>query len=69
MPLSAVDQDAISGYIRQIRELRTKQLSGEKLTQEDLKQGIDLLHKVRNVRAGKNIAPDNAAQSLGDMFT
>lgn len=68
MPMSAADQDAISGYIRQIRELRTKFLSGEKLTDADLKEGIELLSKVRTVRAGKTIAPDNAAQSLSDMF-
>jgi len=68
MPMSAVDQDKISDYIRQIRELREKQLSGTTLTDEELKQGMSLLAKVRTVRAGKTIAPDNAAQSLSDMF-
>jgi len=68
MPMSAADSDKINDYIRQIRELREKQLNGTPLTDEDLEHGIKLLSMVRTVRAGKSIAPDNAAQSLSDLF-
>lgn len=43
----------IHDLISRINELRTKQLSGTDLSDDELKEGIKLLSAVRTMRAGK----------------
>lgn len=43
----------IHDLIMRINDLRTKQLSGTDLSDDELKEGIMLLAKVRTMRAGK----------------
>jgi len=51
----------IHDLISRINELRTKQLSGTDLSDDELKEGIRLLSAVRTLRAGKkaNIGTDD----------
>lgn len=69
--VTAAEQEDIGALNMEILELRRKQLdpthnNGQGLTDDEAKYGIELLAKVRVMRAGKAASP--AAEALSDLF-
>lgn len=53
MMVTKDQQNDIHDLIARINELRQKQISGTDLSDEELREGIQLLASVRTMRAGK----------------
>lgn len=66
MVAAAVQLD-INDCIARIHELRQKQLSGTDLSDDELKEGIQLLANVRTMRAGKTASVEKD-EPLSKMF-
>lgn len=69
--VTQAEQEDIGALNLEILELRRKQLDkthneGKGLTDDECRYGIELLSKVRIMRAGKAVSP--AAESLSDLF-
>lgn len=65
--VTAAQQLDIHELIARIGELRTKQLGGTDLTDDELREGIRLLSEVRTIRAGKTASVEKD-EPLSKMF-
>lgn len=61
-------QNDIGDLIARINDLRTKQLGGTDLNDDELREGIRLLSQVRTLRAGKTASMEKD-EPLKKMFT
>jgi hypothetical protein len=65
--VSSDAKNDISDLIARINDLRTKQLGGIDLNDEELREGIRLLSMVRTLRAGKTASAEKD-EPLNKMF-
>lgn len=66
--VSSDAQNNIHDLTSRIMELRTKQLSGKDLSDDELREGIKLLAAVRTARAGKTASVEKD-EPLKKMFS